>query len=70
MLGQSVFLYTACDCKLRSFKMYFLSESSILNNPKLRSQSETLKTERFGPCLGTVIFGESFFLQDAVPTPQ
>lgn len=69
VLGQSVFSYTACECKPRSFKMCFLSESSVLNSPQLRSHLKPSK-QRFGPCLGTVIFGESFFLQDAVHTCQ
>lgn len=58
VLGQSVFSYTACECKPRSFKMCFLSESSVLNRPLLRSHLKASK-QRFGPGLGTVIFGES-----------
>lgn len=58
VLGQSVFSYTACECKPRSFKMCFLLESSVLNRPLLRSHLKPSK-QRFGPGLGTVVFGES-----------
>lgn len=69
VLGQSVFSYAACEHKPRSFKMCFLSESSVLYSPQLRSHLKPSK-QRFGLCLGTVMFGESFFLQDAVHTCQ
>lgn len=60
VLGQSVFSYTASECKPKSFKMCFLSESSVLNNPQLRSHLKPSK-QRFGPCLGQWSLVSPFF---------